>query len=126
MRKLVVLVFTALMVQGTSTALAQQSGRASLRHPRTATQTRAERRKARIQATLAKLNQSVEVVEWEDEVLEDLINDFFKVAAHRSPSANWAYARGERAGAPMGTLCSLPRRASAFGGCQRREASPKS
>ncbi len=78
MRKLAVLVFAALMLLGTSTALAQQTSRASVRHSRAATQTRAERRKARIRTTLAKLNQPVEAVDWEDEVLEDLINDFFK------------------------------------------------
>ena len=39
---------------------------------------RAERRKARIRKTMRILNEPVESVNWEDETLEDLIEDYFK------------------------------------------------
>ncbi len=78
MRKLVVLMTAVFVVQGASVALAQKVNHPGPRHSRSARQTQANRRKARIQRTLGKLNQPVEMVSWEDEVLEDLVNDFYK------------------------------------------------
>lgn len=78
MRKLFVLAMAVLLVQGSSVALGQQVARQQQRHPRSARPSREDKRKARIVKTLRKLNQPVEMVNWEDEVLEDLITDFFK------------------------------------------------
>ncbi len=78
MRRIAILAVAAIVLWGSSPAVAQKTTRPGVRRARTPQMTPAQKRRARIVKTLAKLNQPVEMVNWEDEALEDLISDFFK------------------------------------------------
>ncbi len=78
MRRFAILAVAAFVLWGSSPALAQGTTRPGARRARTPRMTPAQKRRARIAKVLAKLNQPVEMVNWEDEALEDLISDFFK------------------------------------------------
>ncbi len=78
MRRFAILTVAAFVLWGSSPALAQKITRPGGRRARTPQRTPEQKRRARIVKTLAKLNQPVEMVSWEDEALEDLISDFFK------------------------------------------------
>ncbi len=78
MRKLLVVLTAVFILQGSSMALAQIRSDLKTRQKRNTRQSRAERRKARIRKTMRILNEPVESVSWEDEALEDLIEEYFK------------------------------------------------
>ncbi len=78
MRRIAILTVAAFVLWGSSPALAQKITRPGARRARTPQRTPEQKRRARIAKTMAKLNQPVEMVNWEDEALEDLITDFFK------------------------------------------------
>ncbi len=78
MRRFAILAVAAIVLWSSSPALAQRMTRPGTRRARTPQMTPAQKRRARIVKTLAKLNKPVEMVNWEDEALEDLVSDFFK------------------------------------------------
>ena len=78
MRRFAILAVAAFVLWGSSPAEAQTITRAGARRARTPQMTPAQKRRARIVKILATLNKPVEMVNWEDEALEDLMSDFFK------------------------------------------------
>lgn len=78
MRRFAILAVAAFVLWASSPAMAQRITPSGARRLRTPQMTPAQKRRARIVKILAKLNQPVEMVNWEDEALEDLITDFFK------------------------------------------------
>ena len=78
MRRIAILAVAAIVLWGSFPALAQSMPRTGARRARTPQLTPAQKRRARIVKTMAKLNKPVEMVSWEDEALEDLLSDFFK------------------------------------------------
>ncbi len=78
MRRFAILAVAAVVLWGSSPSLAQRITRPGTRRARTPQMTQAQKRRARIAKTMAKLNQPIEMVNWEDEALEDIMADFFK------------------------------------------------
>ena len=78
MRRFAILTVAAFVLWGSTPALAQKITPPGAGRVRTPRMTPEQKRRARIVKTLAKLNRPVEMVNWEDEALEDLISDFFK------------------------------------------------